>query len=205
MNRLQPKPRILLSCIAMLGLGLLGISALTVEPESADARVFGGAGTFRGNHPVLFPRFAARQARSAAACSSAGTMSACTTNAAGQTSCAVNGATQCTIQPDGSVVCQNPDAPATEQPFETYAKAADAGLMGGLAERRAIMDRERRLTPLGNMVYRKLQANPQLLQNVAKEWNAKYQEKFDPNNWAQILDMILKYLPQFLELLFKFL
>ncbi len=198
----RSKPRLLLSCMALLGLTVLGFSALTVEPEVADARVFGGAGTFRGNHPLLFPRFAARQSARSGACNSAG-LSACTTNAAGQTTCAVAGATQCTIQPDGSVVCENPQAPQ-EPPFESYAKASDAGLMGGLAERRAIQDRERRLTPLQNMVYRKLQANPQLLQHVARDWNQKYAEKFDPNNWAQILDMILKYLPQFLELLFKY-
>jgi hypothetical protein len=52
-------------------------------------------------------------------------------------------------------------------------------------------------------VLKRLQSDAKLRERFAAEWNKRYMEKVDAADWKSILEVILKYLPQVLEILLK--
>jgi hypothetical protein len=70
-------------------------------------------------------------------------------------------------------------------------------------------DRERRIVDRFDgsrrAVLKRLQGDAKLRERFAAEWNARYQEKVNAADWQSILEVILRYLPQVLEILFALL
>jgi hypothetical protein len=114
--------------------------------------------------------------------------------------------------------CQQP---AVSQPATTTTKEVKAAVAAPAVGVQALppapqaaaagtfSDRERRIVDRFDgsrrAVLKRLQGDAKLRERFAAEWNARYQEKVNAADWQSILEVILRYLPQVLEILFALL